>query len=395
MNRFHSDTSHLMVPSLTDTNNESNLAEVIPSIVVDTPVVNLASKTQVSFSGGIFMIALFGALYFMHAIAVPIAFAFVMKLVLHPFMRALQKMGIPRIPATTLILVMLIGTVGGLGVVLSTPLVSWVEKIPDALPTLQERLTLVSRPIETAQELVRNAESVTQATETKPVPVTVQGNRMSDKLLHSTGLFVEGLFTTLLVLFFLMVSGDTFLRRLVEILPRFKDKRQAVDISQQIERDISGYLLTITVINFILGCITGLIMMICGWDDPILWGSIAFLLNYIPIIGPLICFGIFLMVGLMTASTLGAAFLPAGLYMAFHVLEGNFITPHLIARRFTINPVVVVISLLFWYWMWGFAGAILAMPMLAMLKIICDRIQPLAAFGHFLEGEKMKFFSKD
>jgi predicted PurR-regulated permease PerM len=189
-----------------------------------------------------------------------------------------------------------------------------------------------------------------------------------------------------LVLFFLLVSGDTFLRRLVEILPRFKNKRQAVDISQQIESDVSAYLFTITIMNLAVGVATGTVMALCGVGDPVLWGTVAFLLNYIPILGPMIGVVVFVLAGLLSITALWGAFLPAGLYLLIHLVEGETVTPMLLARRFTINPVLVILSLVFWYWMWGVPGAILSTPMLAITKIICDRIRPLMAFGHFIEG---------
>jgi predicted PurR-regulated permease PerM len=119
---------------------------------------------------------------------------------------------------------------------------------------------------------------------------------------------------------------------------------------------------------------------------PILWGTVAFLLNYVPILGTALGVLIFLFAGLLTHDILWQALLPAGLYFGFHLIEGETVTPLLLAKRFTLNHVLVIISLVFWFWMWGIPGVILSMPMLAITKIICDRLQPLAAFGHFLEG---------
>jgi predicted PurR-regulated permease PerM len=194
------------------------------------------------------------------------------------------------------------------------------------------------------------------------------------------------LFTTVLFLYFLLVSGDNFQRRLVEILPRFSSMRQAVDISQQIESDISAYLVTITIMNATVGIATAIVMWLTGVGDPILWGTVAFLLNYAPIVGPVSCVLIFLLAGLLTIDTFWQAFLPAGLYLGIHLVEGEAVTPLLLARRFTLNPVLVILSLVFWFWMWGIPGAILSVPMLAIAKIVCDRIRPLAAIGHFLAG---------
>jgi predicted PurR-regulated permease PerM len=197
---------------------------------------------------------------------------------------------------------------------------------------------------------------------------------------------VAGLLEMVLVLFFLLIAGDTFLRRLVEILPRFSDKRQAIEMLLHIEQDISAYLVTVTIMNACVGLATALVMWLCGVGDPILWGAVAFLLNYIPILGPMLGIVIFALAGLLTSQTFWLALLPAVLYLAIHLVEGETITPMLLSRRFTLNPVLVVLSLIFWYWMWGALGAILAVPMLAVTKIICDRIQMLAAVGHFLEG---------
>jgi predicted PurR-regulated permease PerM len=206
------------------------------------------------------------------------------------------------------------------------------------------------------------------------------------KAFAGTQSFTSGFFLTVLFLFFLLVHGDTFLRRLVEILPRFGDKRQAVDISQQIESDISAYLITITIMNAAVGTVTGIVMWFTGLGDPILWGTVASLLNYVPILGPASTVVILLLAGLLTIDTLWRALLPALLYLGIHLAEGEMITPMLLARRFTLNPVLVIVSLIFWFWMWGAAGAIIAVPMLAITKIICDRVQPLTALGHFLEG---------
>ena len=138
--------------------------------------------------------------------------------------------------------------------------------------------------------------------------------------------------------------------------------------------------------NLVVGVATGAVAALCGLGDPVLWGTVAFLLNYIPILGPILGVGIFVLVGLLSVDTLWLALLPAGLYLTIHIVEGETVTPMLLARRFTINPVLVVLALVFWYWMWGVPGAILATPMLAITKIICDRIRPLMAFGHFIEG---------
>src|SRR5271157_5647172 len=222
---------------------------------------------------------------------------------------------------------MLFGSLAGLGVALSGPAASWAQKLPSGIPKLQERLTFLSRPLATVEKFADKAQGLTQGSQAKAVPVAVQGSGLSDQLLTGTRSFASGLLETVIVLFFLLANGDTFLRRLVEILPRFKNKRQAVDISQHIERDVSAYLFTITVMNLVVGVATGTVAALCGLDDPMLWGTLAILLNYIPILGPLIGVVVFLLVGLLSIDTLWLALLPAGLYLTIHVIEGETMTP--------------------------------------------------------------------
>lgn len=156
-----------------------------------------------------------------------------------------------------------------------------------------------------------------------------------------------------MLLFFPLTSGDQFLRRIVEILPTLANKKQAVEISREIERNISGYRVTITLMNAAVGTIAGIAAYFCGLSDPALWGAAAFFLNYLPILGPLFGVAILFLAGLLTFEPIWQALLPAGIYLAIHFVEGETVTPILLARRFTLNPVLVIVALVFWYWMWG------------------------------------------
>jgi predicted PurR-regulated permease PerM len=318
-------------------------------------------------------------------IILPLILALVLKLLLQPAMRILERWHVPRIIAALLLIIGVFGTIVGLGAAISGPASTWAGKLPEGIPRLQERLSFLAPPIQTVQRFLQQAENFGKPA-SSAIAAPFESTRLAGALFAGTRSFAVGFFTTVLFLFFLLVSGDIFLRRLVEILPTFSDKRQAVDISQQVESDISKYLVTITIMNLGVGVATAVIMWLTGVGDPLLWGAVAFLLNYIPIIGPLAGMGTFILAGLLTIDTLWQALLPAGLYLAIHVIEGETLTPMLLARRFTINPVIVIVGLVFWFWMWGVIGAILSMPILAIVKIISDRVRPLASVGHFLEG---------
>jgi predicted PurR-regulated permease PerM len=346
----------------------------------------LPADPKTIFLGGLFALALLATAYVAGEIVLPMVFAFTLKLLLQPFFRILERLRVPRALAALLLIVALLGMIVGIGTAISGPAATWAAKLPEGVPRLQERLSFLRAPINTLQQFLHQIENF-GATGTRPTEAgPFGGAALVATLFAGTRSFASGLFTTVLFLYFLLVSGDTFLRRLVEILPRFRNKRQAVDISQQIESDISAYLLTITIMNAAVGIATAMVMWLTGVGDPILWGTAAFLLNYAPILGPALGVVIFLLAGLLTIDTLWQALLPAALYLAIHMVEGETVTPMILARRFTLNPVLVILSLVFWFWMWGIPGAILSVPMLAIAKIICDRVRPLTALGHFLEG---------
>lgn len=365
---------------------EPATAEKPPTTPIE-PMADLPRSAGTFILAGILLLLTLFALYFTGALVVPVIFAIGLYLTLKPVMRVAGRLRVPRLLAATLIIVTFFGGVGALGFTLSEPAAEWVAKAPDSLRRLESRLFFLKGPIADLQSASKQVENMAETPAPGAQPVAVTGPGLSSRLYTGTSAAVIGLGTTIVLLFFFLISGDLFLRRLVEVLPTLSNKKQAVEISREIERNISTYLATITLMNLIVGVATGAVAYFCGLSDPVLWGSLAFLLNYIPIIGPLCGLGTLLLAGLLTFDPLWQAALPAGIYLLIHLLEGQFVTPILLARRFTLNPVLVILSIIFWYWMWGVSGALLAVPLLATLKIVCDRIGPLMAIGHFLGGE--------
>jgi predicted PurR-regulated permease PerM len=348
----------------------------------------LPSDPRTFFLGGLFALGVLAALYVASSVILPVVFALVLNLLLQPGVRLLGRLHLPRALGALLAVLLVIGAIVGLVAALSVPAATWAERLPEGIPRLEAHLQVMKGPIQALQKVIQQAEQVADAPPSRGSIVSVRRDLgITGALFAGTRSVLDGLFTTVLVLYFLLVAGNIFLRRIVEILPTFSNKRQAVDISQQIQEDISAYLLTITAMNAAVGVTTAVAMYLCGLGDPLLWGTTAFLLNYIPILGPLFGVCIFVLVGMLSFESLWWALLPPALYFGIHLVEGESLTPMLLARRFTLNPVLIILSLVFWFWMWGMLGAILAVPMLAILKIISDRLRPLKALGHFLEGE--------
>ncbi|MFL5257275.1 MAG: AI-2E family transporter [Rhodopila sp.] len=347
----------------------------------------LPTDPKTIFLGGLFFFAVLTILYVASEIVLPLVLAIVLKLLLQPLVRFLEGLHIPRAIGAILTVLLVLAVFGGMISMLAGPATTWAGKLPEAIPKLQEGFGFLKQPIATIQDMMRQLDSLAGGQPAPPAPApAVKSMNLVGAVFSSTAAATSELLTTLLVLFYLLSSGEIFLRRLVEILPRFKDKRQAVELSADIERNVSIYLLTVTCINALVGCATGCVMWLCGVANPLLWGAVAFVVNFVPILGPTVGIVIFLMAGILSLGVTWWALLPVGLYVCIHIIEGEITTPMVLARRFTINPVAVILALIFWYWMWGIVGAILAVPVLAITKIVCDDLRPLRAIGHLLEG---------
>lgn len=339
------------------------------------------------------VLAVLYTLYFAADIVLPILLALVLNLLLLPGKRLLtERVRLPGALAALLLIIGVFAVITAVGLAISLPASNWIARAPEGLPKLQQHLGVVAPAVEFARkgfdQLQHLMQSGGSAIGSQPQPVMVQQSSslggVGMQILSGTRAALGQVLILLAVLFFSLAYGDSLLRSLVEIMPSFGDKRRVVDIANEIERNISGYLVTITVMNAAVGVGNGLSMWALGMPDPLLWGTLAFLLNYIPILGPVTGIVIFFFVGLFTSPSLGQALLPPAVYLALHVLEGETVTPMLLARRFTLNPVLVIVSLFFWDWMWGVAGALLAVPLLAIMKIVSDRIPVLTPLGHLL-----------
>jgi predicted PurR-regulated permease PerM len=328
------------------------------------------------------VIAVLASLYIAQDIVLPVVLAFVLKLLLQPLVSLLERFQVPRPAGALFALAVLLSIFVGLGMLLSSPAAQWVSELPQTWPQLQQKFAFLKYPVGHVQRTFEQMGIQLSS----PSSLLSNPIGMVTAVLGGTGTIAAHLFETVIVLFYLLVFGETFLRRLVEVLPTFAEKRKAVLITLRVERDLSVYLLTVTIINAVVGCATAGVMWLSGVPAPVLWGAVAFCLNFVPVLGPFFGIILFLAVGLISKGPAWGALLPVALYFCIHVIEGEIATPLLLANRFTINPVAVILSLIFWYWMWGVPGAILAVPVLTIIKIVCDRLRPLRAFGHLLEG---------
>jgi predicted PurR-regulated permease PerM len=368
--------------------DNGNETEVQQPNLRETPDLFERRQGMPSFAlTGLLLLACFYTLYLAEGFFAPLVLAGVFNFFLSPFVRVLGRVWIPVPAAAGIVMLGCLGVIGFLIYEFSGPVSEWVERAPTVAGNISSEFQKLKKPVE----------KVTQATEqvSKMAQVgTNQGKKPAEVELKRPGIF-DGFFSKTrdavlevvvfaVMLYFLLSSGDLFLRKLIHVLPRFEDKKRAVLIMRQIEDHISKYLLTVAMINACLGAAGGLVFWALGMPNAALWGALAFLLNFIPYLGAL---AEILIVGLVAAATfphLSHALLVPACYLALATVEANLFTPYVMGRRMTLNPVVIFVAVTFWGFLWGILGVFLAVPVLVMLKIFCDHIGPLAPIGEFL-----------
>ncbi len=343
----------------------------------------LAAPRLLAFSAfGLFVLAFFYALSAAAGFFMPVVIAFLLNFLLKPPVRALERLRVPVPLGAALVLLALAGSVA-LGLYyLSGPAAAWVEEAPGTLRQVEYELRGITASVEEAtqqvQALTSSEEGEAQRT------VQVEHAAASSVLLNQTQAFLTGAVIVFFLLYFLLASGDLFLRKLVHVLPMLRRKRIAVEIVHGIENDLSTYLFTYTIINACLGTVVGFGLYLLGLPNPALWGLMVAALNFVPYLGPLGGVTIIGLVAFVSFESTAKALAAPALYFTINALEGNLITPLILGRPLRLNPVAIFLSLIFWSWIWGIAGALLAVPLLVTLKIVCDHVATLAPLGELL-----------
>ena len=242
----------------------------------------------------------------------------------------------------------------------------------------------LKKPVQTMSKATEQVAKMAQVGAGKAQVTAVAVPSLGERLATRAFDFVASGVPMFLLLYFLLAAGDLFLRKLIKVLPSLEDKKRAVEIAREIERDISKYLSTVTLINVILGLAVWGIMALIDLPNPLLWGVMAAFANYIPYLGAMTMITVLAGVGFLTFPDLPHALLPPGAFLCCNILEAYLLTPMILGRRLTLNPVVIFLALSFWGWLCGITGAVLAVPIMVVFNIFCDHSEPLAPIGEFL-----------
>ncbi|TGS11160.1 AI-2E family transporter [Mesorhizobium sp. M2E.F.Ca.ET.209.01.1.1] len=338
---------------------------------------------------GIFILMVAAALYFARAFFMPVMLAFLLALTLTPIVRFLRKHGIPEVVSATLLVLFSIFVFASAGYLLSGPVIDLINNSYSIGQQLTERLAPFKRPLERMMGLAHQLETLT---ETSQEPGLQRVAVAPSGMLSSAASNIVEAGTAITIVFvlslFLLASGTLFYEKIVQSFTSMTQKKRALRVVYDVEREISHYLLTVSIINVGLGTVIGLGLWGLGMPNPLVWGATAALLNFLPYVGALMTILLVAVIALISFDTIAYALLAPAFVLLCDVVEGQFVTPMVVGRRLEINAVAIFIAIAFWSWLWGFVGALMAVPLLVVIKVFCDHFESLSPVGNFLAAQQ-------
>jgi predicted PurR-regulated permease PerM len=308
----------------------------------------------------------YGAEFFM-----PVTAALVVAIALVPLLEWFERRGIPSKPAAGLcVIIFLLMALFAIGSIV-VPATDWVSQVPGKIPKVRSELEPIFDLYKNLDKFIDKTAAQIAVTQNQTRAVRIETpNSMSSLLISSAPHLLIQLFFALLVIFFFLAGWTSMRKKTIVSRGSFEGALTTARVIQQVVDATSTYLGTITLINIGLGTLTAGVLWMLGMPSPVMWGGIVAVANYIPYLGPIVCALLLFLGGLMTYPDVWGAMLPPAAFIGFHLVEANFFTPMVVGHRLTISPLSILVSLSFWAWVWGTTGALLAVPLLIIMKTI-------------------------
>ena len=319
----------------------------------------------------------------------PVLLAMFFALIGNPILRLLRRLYVPRFLGALALLCSGIALAILLGQQLAQPAGEWIREAPQQLREIAPKLRKLTKPVQDANKAAENIARVAGG-ESTAKPVQVVRTEVNDpyRSLTATPMLVASVLAVVLLTFFFMVYGQDLQRNAIALLPDRHKKKVTVEILQAIETEVSRYVLTISVINLVVGLVfAACLHLFLGvpLDEALLWGTMAALLNFAPYVGPLIGMVVMLLMGFASYQEPLRALVPAAIYLGLHTLEGQLVTPIVLGRQMALSPLVLILALMVFGWLWGIIGLLLAVPLLVCVKIVLTRIEGMDGWARLLE----------
>ncbi|MGV8959908.1 MAG: AI-2E family transporter [Stenotrophomonas sp.] len=320
-------------------------------------------------------------------VILPILLAMFFALIGNPIIRMLQKAHLPRFLAALLVLVVGLAAVGALSVQLVGPAADWFQQAPRQMRDISQQVRALTRPMQQANQAAESFARAAGGEGNRRVQVIRTQLDDPYKVLTRTPKLAASVLAVVLLTLFFMIYGESLQRHAIALLPNRQQQRFTTDILRSIEREVSRYVLTIAIINTLVGLVLAGILMLLKIPLPeaLLWGTVAALLNFAPYVGPLIGVVLMLVMGFVAFNDPFTAALPAGCYLALHAIEGQVVTPIVLGRSMAISPLMLILALMLFGWLWGMVGLLLAVPLLVCIKLVLVRLDGMQGWARLLE----------
>ncbi len=350
------------------------------------------------------VLATLAAMRVAQAILIPIVAGLLLSLLFKPLVRRTVRLGVPRfITAAAVVFGLFLVIAGGISAG-SGAVAAWIDTMPRDLRALQHQTVAwlesyvegEDAPADAAEHVVTADEGPQDAENSQDVPrfdplgaLASLATDAAGTIVSGTGVFVMGLVITLILTYFLLASDDRFLRATLRTLARVPDEHRAFDAVSELEEDISQYLAMLTLINVTLAALMSVLFTLVGLPQAVVWGVLAGLINYVPYLGPVVYVVLLTPVSLLSFDSLAWGLVPPAMFLTVNLLEAYVISPTIYGHRFRMNPAVVFLAIVGWGWLWGVAGALMAVPLLVSFKIVCDHVPALRPAGALIAGEEL------
>jgi len=323
---------------------------------------------------GMFLIFLVAALYFARTILLPITLALVIGTMLSPLTNAASRFGVPA-PLTAGFLVLGFLALISVGIMLSAdPVREWIGKAPEIGAVLKDKLHVLDAPLAALNEIRQTLTGFTRSG-SDVITVDVRGGIL-EPMVSVLSPAIGQLLLFFGALFFYLAGHNGIQQHLVAIFRRRNARLRALHTMRDLEHNLANYLGIVTLINFAVGLLVAFGAHLIGLPAPFAWGVLAFVLNYVPYIGPGVTLITLFGVGLISFPSLSHALIAPACFLCLSTLEGQFVTPSIIGRTLTVNPMMVFLSIAFWAWLWGPFGALLANPLLIVSMVVMEHLFP-------------------
>jgi predicted PurR-regulated permease PerM len=335
-------------------------------------------------TGGLFILASIAALYLARDFFIPLSLALLFALILSPMVQSLARHQVPTPAGAGIVLAAFLGFLALGGYLVSGPISIWAEKGPETVQRVSAKVRSMMQPV----RKLSAATETQKSDQEQPQKVEVKQPGILKSVAARTGTFVGVAGTTFLLVYFLLASGDALLTSILRSISNHSRRERTLEIGNEIKRHISKYLFAITMINVVEGILIASGLAIAGMPTPILWGAMHVFLNYIPFVGPLTGLAITSVVSFISFESVPRAIVPPIIYVAVMMLD-NFVGPLVLGKRLVLNPALVFVSLMFWGWLWGIVGILIAIPVLIGAKIVCDAVPHLNRYGRIISAHNM------